>query len=58
MGEPGSGTVKAVLPVRAFLLVSRWKAAWSSDLETNLTWAEFLETMANDKNHWPAGQHP
>jgi len=48
------GTIKAALPMRQFLLVARWKAAWAEDLETNLTWGEFLSGMANDKAMWPA----
>jgi len=49
-------TLKAELPMRSFLLVARWKAAWDERLGTVQTWPEFLTGMANDKTMWPRGR--
>ena len=56
MAEEGMRTLKAEFPMRGFLLVARWKAAWDERLGTAQTWTEFLTGMASDKAMWPRGK--
>jgi len=58
MAERGKSVRAVGLSDKAYFLVCRWKAAWSERLGAPLSWAEFLEGMANDKGTWPKQRAP